>query len=165
MTKQVIQLGTPPTGVGGDTPRSANMKINGNFDEVYAALEGLGPLATARFQNSPTETVSGVALAPGAFGLGGSIQVEGGAVGDFRPNGFYHISTNLTSGSPSGENGILKHWSAPGDPNFRILEYITWSGRIFTLTMIAGAWQASGWREAYNTGNTTRAQDGTLKAI
>jgi hypothetical protein len=37
MAKQVIQLGTPPTGVGGDTPRSANIKINSNFDELYAA--------------------------------------------------------------------------------------------------------------------------------
>lgn len=45
MTKQVIQLGTPPTGVGGDTPRSANMKINGNFDELYAALGGNTPVA------------------------------------------------------------------------------------------------------------------------
>jgi len=37
MAKQVIQLGTAPTGVGGDTPRSANIKINSNFDELYAA--------------------------------------------------------------------------------------------------------------------------------
>lgn len=37
MAKQVIQLGTPPSGVGGDTPRSANIKINSNFDELYAA--------------------------------------------------------------------------------------------------------------------------------
>ncbi|WPO49539.1 hypothetical protein [Pseudomonas sp. S1Bt23] len=37
MAKQVIQLGTPPTGVGGDTPPSANVKINSNFDELYAA--------------------------------------------------------------------------------------------------------------------------------
>ncbi|MBU6957213.1 hypothetical protein KRR23_05605 [Pseudomonas sp. CVAP len=37
MGKQAINLGTPPTGIGGDTPRSANIKINSNFDELYAA--------------------------------------------------------------------------------------------------------------------------------
>lgn len=35
-------LGTAPSGVGRDTPRSANIKINGNFDELYAALGGAG---------------------------------------------------------------------------------------------------------------------------
>ena len=38
MAKQVINLGTSPTGVGGDTSRSANVKVNSNIDEVYAAL-------------------------------------------------------------------------------------------------------------------------------
>ncbi|WP_458718333.1 hypothetical protein [Pseudomonas gregormendelii] len=37
MAKQTIALGTAPSGVGGDTPRSANVKVNANFDELYAA--------------------------------------------------------------------------------------------------------------------------------
>lgn len=37
MAKQTINLGTTPTGVGGDTPRSAFTKVNANFDELYAA--------------------------------------------------------------------------------------------------------------------------------
>lgn len=37
MAKQTIALGTAPTGVGGDTPRSAFTKAQQNFDELYAA--------------------------------------------------------------------------------------------------------------------------------
>lgn len=38
MARQTINLGTAPTGQGGDTPRSANVKIDANFDELYDAL-------------------------------------------------------------------------------------------------------------------------------
>jgi hypothetical protein len=35
MAKQTINLGTAPTGAGGDTPRSAFVKAQANFDELY----------------------------------------------------------------------------------------------------------------------------------
>ncbi len=38
MAKQTINLGTAPTGVGGDTPRSAFVKTQSNFDELYAFM-------------------------------------------------------------------------------------------------------------------------------
>lgn len=40
MTKQVINLGTAPSGIGGDDRRSAWLKAIANFDEIYAALGG-----------------------------------------------------------------------------------------------------------------------------
>lgn len=44
MARQNIELGTPPSGVGGDTPRSANTKVNAMFAELYplVGLVGLG---------------------------------------------------------------------------------------------------------------------------
>lgn len=46
MSKQTITLGSAPTGVGGDTPRSAFTKTQSNIDEIYAALGASGsPLA------------------------------------------------------------------------------------------------------------------------
>lgn len=44
MARLNIELGTAPTGVGGDTPRSANVKINANFTELYGTpkISGLG---------------------------------------------------------------------------------------------------------------------------
>lgn len=46
MSKQTINLGTAPTGVGGDTPRSAFTKTQSNFDELYTALGAAGSPAT-----------------------------------------------------------------------------------------------------------------------
>jgi hypothetical protein len=66
MAKQTIALGTPPSGVGGDTPRSANIKVNANFDEVYDKAFGLGggsPLVG--FVDANTLTTQG------EFALGG----------------------------------------------------------------------------------------------
>jgi hypothetical protein len=51
MARQNIELGTAPSGVGGDTPRSANIKINANFSELYnaPAINSLRVLAGATY--------------------------------------------------------------------------------------------------------------------
>lgn len=48
MAKQTINLGTAPTGAGGDTFRSTGTKTNANFTEVYNQLgaDGAGALPT-----------------------------------------------------------------------------------------------------------------------
>lgn len=38
MAKQDIKLGVEPAGTGGDTNRSANVKVNANFTELYKAM-------------------------------------------------------------------------------------------------------------------------------
>lgn len=38
MSKQIIQLGTEPSGIGGDTERSAFTKCNANFTELYEGI-------------------------------------------------------------------------------------------------------------------------------
>lgn len=63
MSKQTIQLGTAPTGVGGDTPRSAFTKAQSNFDELYAALGASG---------SPIALPAALPVAQG--GTGGTTQ-------------------------------------------------------------------------------------------
>lgn len=63
MSKQVISLGTAPTGVGGDTPRSAFTKAQANFDELYVALGGSG---------SPVALPPALPIAKG--GTGGTTQ-------------------------------------------------------------------------------------------
>jgi len=72
MSKQVINLGTAPTGVGGDTPRSAFTKAQSNFDEIYTALGGSG---------APVSLPAALPVANGgtgsthAFGLGSLTSV------------------------------------------------------------------------------------------
>ncbi len=39
MARQEIILGTPPQGIGGDTPRAANMKINAMTQELYQGFD------------------------------------------------------------------------------------------------------------------------------
>ncbi|WP_314916445.1 hypothetical protein [Pseudomonas helleri] len=40
MPRQEIILGTPPTGLGGDPPRVASMKINAMMLELYEKVPG-----------------------------------------------------------------------------------------------------------------------------
>lgn len=47
MAKQTINLGTAPSGVGGDDERGAFTKVNANFDELYTAFGGTPPAGSA----------------------------------------------------------------------------------------------------------------------
>jgi len=76
MAKQTINLGTAPTGVGGDTPRSAFTKTQANVDELYANFVNMGLGNTPVFLTSP-------------------------ALNSIDTFGFYYAST-LTQG-PTGE--------------------------------------------------------------
>lgn len=60
MARQNIELGTPPSGVGGDTPRSANTKVNAMFTELYGSGFGVGEatlLGAASPNSQPLGTV------------------------------------------------------------------------------------------------------------
>lgn len=56
MAKQTIALGTAPTGVGGDTPRSAFTKTNANFDEIYSLFYQKSTILGTVSQASGTPT-------------------------------------------------------------------------------------------------------------
>jgi hypothetical protein len=83
MAKQTITLGTAPTGVGGDTPRSAFTKTQSNFDELYIALGASGnpaalpaalPLAqggTGSATGSPRFSSVGTSSPPTGYGTQG----------------------------------------------------------------------------------------------
>lgn len=72
MSKQVINLGTAPTGVGGDTPRSAFTKSQANFDELYDSMV----LKAAKGANSDITSLTGLttALSVAQGGTGGATQ-------------------------------------------------------------------------------------------
>ncbi|MCA4386589.1 hypothetical protein LDY18_19190, partial [Acinetobacter baumannii] len=60
MTIQTVNLGTAPTGAGGDTFRSTGAKVNENFtNNTHAASRYVG-------------TAAGNVMEVGAFGLGGT---------------------------------------------------------------------------------------------
>jgi len=71
MSKLVINLGTAPTGVGGDTPRSAFTKTQSNFDELYGFLGASGsPLALPPALPVTRGGTGGNSLATARAGIG-----------------------------------------------------------------------------------------------
>lgn len=73
MAKQTINLGTAPTGAGGDTFRSGSAKLQANDNEIYNYLgdgTNLNKLGTAAFKNAGTQ--AGNVMEVGAFGFGGT---------------------------------------------------------------------------------------------
>ncbi|WP_176514419.1 hypothetical protein [Pseudomonas faucium] len=68
MTKQVINLGTAPSGAGGDDRRSAWVKAIANFDEIYQFMDGLQSQANSNgyFVKYPDGTmeVTGFVILP-----------------------------------------------------------------------------------------------------
>lgn len=86
MTIQRINLGTAPSGTGGDTNRSAFSKIDANFADSANAASRL-------VTTSATDTTAGSVLKVGDFGLSyASGQISGAANLDTKPkNGFYRL--------------------------------------------------------------------------
>lgn len=168
MSKQTINLGTAPAGTGGDTPRSAWVKAQANFDELYARDAALGTAANATLTTSNYDSTAGRVLRVGDFGLGGA---TGGPT--VEPNtayipGFAIYPGTHTGGPVPGSGGSLivnllggsyiqQIAQTPVDANASNPGVYV---RHFTSSGSPGPW-----RKFYHTGNTTVAADGTLKAI
>jgi len=193
MAKQVINLGSSPTGAGGDDRRSAWVKAKANFTELYnwlanvsqgddvatglpaslpvakggtggttqaAARNGLG-LGSAATLNAGL--ASGNLLQHGAFGLG-STALPLAATMNVYATGFYSIqdpetqyvaNTGVTSGS----------MIAMGFPFQSTYGSQLWMGFNGKIGFRSGNYANTPFYTIYHTGNTTRAADGTLKAI
>ena len=159
MARQEINLGTPPTGVGGDTTRTTGTKINAMMTELYLRNSQLGTAS-----NTNTGTAPGNVMLVGAFGLGSAsapisaspsvvgFSVTSGAGADQTPStgsGGSRITMN-TGGLLFNELVI-----AANSATSPTLGY-----RQFNSNGVPGPWNI-----VYTNQNTTRAQDGTLKAI
>ena len=93
MAIQQIDLGTEPTGVGGDTNRSAMIKINNNFsDSTNAASRLVG-------------TAPGNVMEVGAFGLGGLSTRQG--YDQISVNGFYQTPPFAGGSGPMVNKAII----------------------------------------------------------
>jgi hypothetical protein len=170
MAKQTINLGTAPAGAGGDTPRSAFTKMQANVDELYVALGGSTTLPAAL---------------PVAKGGTGATDSDGAAIAlGFIKKGVQNTTTGtkIESGTPGNIAGIS---SSGNDYNTALL--IGNGSNQYASSVIsfirAGAFgchlgldtdntlRVGGWSygpssfKIYHEGNTTRAADGTLKAV
>jgi len=124
MSKQTINLGTAPTGVGGDTPRSAFTKTQSNMDEIYAMLGATGspqalpstlPIAQGGTGNS---TGTATKLAPAAI-LGLVAQSGGVPTGSIVERG-----SNSNGEYVKFADGTLMCWMNPfGSPSINANTY------------------------------------------
>ena len=109
MARQEINLGTSPTGLGGDPPRTASQKINFMTKELYASVESMGTAATRNVQVNALDNSAGKLLGPGAFGLGSGAP---GAADLFAlpGSGFYYSNPGGGTLNPmSNAAGLTLH--------------------------------------------------------
>ena len=94
MAIQTVDLGALPNGVGGDTPRSANTKINANFTNTAHAASRLVGIGN---NNVLAATATGAT----SFGLGGFYGLpefpDTFALQKVHPTGFYYTKPSTTS--------------------------------------------------------------------
>ncbi|MCE0849382.1 hypothetical protein LU689_05570 [Pseudomonas asiatica] len=191
MAKQAINLGTAPTGQGGDTPRSANVKIDANFDELYDALGAGGapkvlPAALPVVKggtggSTPAAARSGLGLGDAAtrnVGISPNQVMEvgaGGLLGIAPSTSNMHNVFNtefrsaaVATNSPPGGDGYynLMHIRAGVDSRWTTILAQEVNGyRLAFKTVAIDQSAATAWSTIYHSNNTTRAADGTLKAI
>ncbi|MGU3305856.1 pyocin knob domain-containing protein [Pseudomonas sp. M5A4_2d] len=161
MARQEIILGAAPNGFGGDPPRTASSKINAMSTELYARQALLGTASNATLTVGTSDITSGRVLKVGDYGFGVMQVFNDYGLDVLTSFGYCYINNGYSA--PTGHRfGWL--FSLPVSDSYVIQEFRSQTdGSVHTRAKLAGVWQA--WRMTYNTGNTTRAADGTLTAI
>ena len=126
---------------------------------------GLGTAATANLTSSPEDYGAGKVLQVGALGWNGGNSLAQSASGDANllgRSGIYLYS----NGGQNVPVGVFPHVRlTTASPGYQTQEAISSSPnpRYMMRNQYGGSF--SPWVEFYHSGNTTRAADGTLKAI
>ena len=106
MARQEIILGTAPTGLGGDPPRTASTKINAMTTELYGVTDNLKTASTKDAQVNKTDNTDGRLLLVGAFGGNGGSSINMSTsddANDLSVSGNYLFANgglNLPAGAP-----------------------------------------------------------------
>lgn len=124
MAKQTINLGTVPTGAGGDTPRSAFTKVQSNFDELYVkAAEAYGRANAVGAVSQSGGVPTGAIIERGSNAAGEFTKYADGTVimsGRLSPAGLtwtagvgvrYALSPNVSIPTPIVSGRIAFHTS------------------------------------------------------
>ncbi|CRM71300.1 hypothetical protein [Pseudomonas sp. 31 R 17] len=143
-------------GTGSSTPAAARTAL------------GLGNAATATIGLNP-----GNVMGVGAFGLGVTyspgLTLRTDVLGSqVAQTGISRYSADTAGRPPFGSGyGVLQHFSATNDGtyNYGALVAIDYAATELMMCRLAGSAGWSPWAKFYSTANTTRAADGTLKAI
>jgi hypothetical protein len=157
MARQEINLGTAPTGAGGDTTRTTGVKINAMTTELYARNALLGT-ASNRNVGIAVGNIQDVG-APAAM-VGNSAFAEVGSH-------FVAYGDNTTNAPSTGVywSGIRAQFPFQNAAMDLVGQVLSTGSMNLMFRTVAGSGIPDAWRKIYHDGNTTRAADGTLKAI
>ncbi|WP_353172476.1 hypothetical protein [Acinetobacter rudis] len=174
MAIQDIKLGTQPSGAGGDTNRSANVKTNENFtNPLHAASRMVGD-ANGNLVEAKSGLYYSSKLPTFTAGIGGSGLMSsqaprgkhgaGDDVGYDVINGFYSQpsgSLDAPAAHVSGDTAIVASWANTFSGKLFFSGYRS-AGSLFFRFIRNGT--HLGWNEVYHTANTTKDSNGFLKA-
>ena len=157
MAIQTANLGTPPSGVGGDTFRTAATKFNENFsNNAHAASRLVG-------------TQVGNVMEVGAFGLGGNSELYAGGRDDFfnfhkSKSGFFFTNTDQMDINgkkiPNYAGYIV---SSLQDGGFFALGASTVDNRIFAVRGLGDSAYPLELLDLLHDGNTIKDSNGFIK--
>lgn len=141
MARQEIILGTPPTGLGGDTPRVASSKINAMTLEIYQGIGtpaaplplergGTGGKTQATAQaalglvpvSSTSDITVGRLVTPGWMGIGTPYYLPAPDPNAVRNTGYYYCAG--TAATPEAY-GFLRHNAAGSADGFQEFTSVT----------------------------------------
>lgn len=157
MARQEINLGSAPTGVGGDTTRSTGVKINSMTLELYNRTNSLGSAANLDAATLVIKSSSGVStpVAPGASGYDSPGNGQGG--------GFYQVGQGPSSSGVSYAGMIRIPYNATYEAQLYFPMGASSNKMLFRCALgNSGTFGAA--QEVYHTGNTTRGSGGALSA-
>ena len=156
MTIQTVNLGTAPTGAGGDTFRSTGAKMNENFtNNTHAASRYVG-------------TAAGNVMEVGAFGLGGYMtKIPMPNDTDVMGSGFYYYDVG-TAGSSTWQqvetNVFVLRSSFSSLPRGFEIGVLPYTNKFYLRSNEVGG---AAWRVPVlirHSGNTTIDANGFIKA-
>ncbi|QOW45796.1 MULTISPECIES: hypothetical protein [Acinetobacter] len=168
MAIQTINLGSTPTGAGGDTFRSTGVKVNENFtNNTHAASRMVG-------------TEAGNVMEVGAFGLGRKLAADIGVVDIVSKNPtdlysyllsknggaydtYYHTNNGATPGFPESYGAIRGYHITNNNYSYswQIFSGIDGKYQYIRSPISATVWGA--WYALYTAANTTVDSNGFIK--
>ncbi|NNB67687.1 hypothetical protein BFW91_01910 [Pseudomonas fluorescens] len=176
MARSIINLGVAPTGQGGDTFRTASQKNNDNAAELYSALGA----PTGAITPAGARTALGVPLTATADDQTAGRVLKVGDAGINTPLKA-RVSTNptdiLLSGRgwdfstlaantpPGSQDGALLSMSYGLPDIYAVQLFADWRQNSLKIRSVVNSGSPTAWATVYTTQNTTRAADGTLKAV
>lgn len=137
MARQEIDIGTRPSGVGGDTPRSANIKINAMTQELYGRVDMLGTASSGTLTTSTEDYTPGRVVRVGDFGVGVVKSITQLNVNDIRAIGTYYSKSGANTPN-AGDGWLTVNEAGSG---YTLQEFVGVDGAKWVRVEAAGTWQ------------------------